>query len=419
MLACAMFSFGLQAQTTFNVDMTCAPEGFTDVFVTGPWCGWCANDTYNTMTDDDGDGIYSVTVADLTGLVEYKYAINGFADQENLVNDMVDGASCAPVTDYAGYANRQIEANSTANDSYGTCDGSCNDGVAPPSSDVDVTFQVDMSDYTGSYGVVNLNGSFTGWCGSCVEMTDADGDGVYNVTVALAPGTYEYKFTLDGWTAQEEFDGSEACTSTIDGYNNRSVEVTESTTLGVVCYNSCDACTGTGGGGDPVESVDVTFNVNMSNETVDAAGVYIAGGTFFGWPGDNPMSDEDGDGTWSITMSVPLGTTSNYTFLNGNCGDWSCKEDLTGQACADPNNYNDRTIVVDGAMTVSTCFGECTEDGSCPAPPSVFHDVTFNVNMENETLSAEGLFLAGGAMFGFPGDYPMTCLLYTSPSPRD
>ena len=103
-----------------------------------------------------------------------------------------------------------------------------------------------------------------------------------------------------------------------------------------------------------------------------------------------------------------VGTTSNYTFLNGNCGDWSCMEDLTAQACADPNNYNDRTIVVDGAMTVSTCFGECTEDGSCPAPPSVFHDVTFNVNMENETLSAEGLFLAAGGTFGFPGDYPMT-----------
>ena len=66
-------------------------------------------------------------MADLTGLVEYKYAINGFADQENLVNDMVDGASCAPVTDYAGYANRQIEANSTANDSYGN-DGR-NDGT--------------------------------------------------------------------------------------------------------------------------------------------------------------------------------------------------------------------------------------------------------------------------------------------------
>ena len=38
--------------------------------------------------------------------------------------------------------------------------------------------------------------------------------------------------------------------------------------------------------------------------------------------------------------------------------------------------------------------------------PHVFHDVTFNVNMENETLSAEGLFLAGGADFGFLGITP-------------
>ena len=130
----ALFGLGLNAQTTFNVDMSCAPEGFTDVFVTGPWCGWCANDVYNTMTDDDGDGIYTVAVTidgvALGDLVEYKYAINGFDDQENLINDMVDGASCAPVTDFAGYANRQIPAGDTANDSYGTCDGTCNDAPA-------------------------------------------------------------------------------------------------------------------------------------------------------------------------------------------------------------------------------------------------------------------------------------------------
>ena len=32
------------------------------MFVTGPWCGWCFNDVYNTMSDDDGDGIYTVAV---------------------------------------------------------------------------------------------------------------------------------------------------------------------------------------------------------------------------------------------------------------------------------------------------------------------------------------------------------------------
>ena len=132
------------AGVTFNVDVTCAPA-FDNLFVTGPWCGWCANDDYNTMTDPDGDGIYSVTISDLTGTVEYKYAINGFADQENLVNDMVDGASCAPITDFNGYANRTVEAGSSTNDYYGTCDGTCNDEVAAVGGTV--LFQVDMSEY--------------------------------------------------------------------------------------------------------------------------------------------------------------------------------------------------------------------------------------------------------------------------------
>ena len=97
------------------------------------------------MTDDDGDGVYTVVIEGLTGTVEYKYAINGFAGQENLINDMVDGADCAPVTDFAGYANRQTEAGSTTSDYYGTCDGTCND--VPGGL---VTFQVDMAGYAGT-----------------------------------------------------------------------------------------------------------------------------------------------------------------------------------------------------------------------------------------------------------------------------
>ena len=230
------------AQTTFNVDMTCAPEGFDNVFVTGPWCGWCANDTYNTMTDPDGDGVYTVEVADLTGTVEYKYAINGFADQENLVNDMLDGATCAPVTDYSSYANRTTEAGSTTIDYYGTCDGTCNDVPPPPGGSV--LFRVDMSEYTGGYGVVNLNGSFNGWCGSCATMTDDDGDMIYELAVDLQGGTTEYKFTLDGWTFQEEFTDGDPCTSNLDGYINRTIEVSGDTLLPPVCWNSCDVCEG-------------------------------------------------------------------------------------------------------------------------------------------------------------------------------
>ena len=59
---------GTGGATTFNVDMSCVDavglmvDNLSEVFVTGPWCGWCAADGYNVLTDEDGDGIYSVEV---------------------------------------------------------------------------------------------------------------------------------------------------------------------------------------------------------------------------------------------------------------------------------------------------------------------------------------------------------------------
>lgn len=371
--AMGLFSLGAFAQTTFNVDMACAPEGFTDVFVTGPWCGWCANDVYNTMTDDDGDGVYTVTLdSTVTGLIEYKYAINGFDDQENLINDMVDGATCAPVTDFSGYANRTIEAMTTANDFYGSCDGTCND--AAPADQVDVTFQVDMNDYTGTYGSVNLNGSFNGWCGACAAMTDADADGVFDLTISLDPGTYEYKFTLDGWTAQEEFTDGDACTSTIDGYVNRTVDITAAATLPVVCYNSCDACDGTNtGGGGGGETTTTTFNVDMSCAT--AAGATVNGATevtevfvtgpWCGWcaaDGYNVLTDADGDGIFSVEIADLTGTVEYKYGINGFADQEQLVDDMVdGGACApvtDFAGYANRQA--EAGSTTNDVFGSCT-----------------------------------------------------------
>ena len=246
-----------------------------------------------------------------------------------------------------------------------------------------VTFQVDMSGYTGSYNMVNLNGSFNGWCGECIPMSDSDGDGVYDVTVDLAEGVIEYKFTVDGWSNQENFAEGTDCTSTVDGYTNRTYNVAGDTTLDVVCWNSCGECQG---------NVDVTFNVDMTLAS-GATEVYLAGGTLFGWPGDNPMSDADGDGIWTITMSLPVGTTSNYTFLT--CQDWGCKEDLNGQECADPSNYNDRTMTVPSApATLDHCFADC----DCSGPPSVFYDLTLNVNTQNIEVGPNGMYAGGGVL---------------------
>ena len=67
---------------------------------------------------------------------------------------------------------------------------------------VDVTFQVDMNGVTG-FTTPEVNGTFNNWCGSCAPMADADGDGVWDLTIALMPGAYEYKFSYDNWGGQE------------------------------------------------------------------------------------------------------------------------------------------------------------------------------------------------------------------------
>ena len=87
------------------------------------------------MTDTDGDGIHSVTVDLAEGAFEYKYAVDGFAGQEDLIVDMVNGGTCAPITDYSSYANRLLSVTtvSTNNDTYGSCSDcvpGCTDSLA-------------------------------------------------------------------------------------------------------------------------------------------------------------------------------------------------------------------------------------------------------------------------------------------------
>ena len=69
--------------TTFNVDMNCEPAGsFGYVHLESPSFGWCGGCV--PMTDPDGDGVHSVTVDLPAGNFEYKYAVDGWAGQEDL-----------------------------------------------------------------------------------------------------------------------------------------------------------------------------------------------------------------------------------------------------------------------------------------------------------------------------------------------
>ena len=112
--------------------------------------------------------------------------------------------------------------------------------------------------------------------------------------------------------------------------------------------------------------------------------MYVGGGVL-GGANAYPLTD-DGTGTWSATITLDEGTAGNYIFLNSpaNDSDWNTKENLDGQECGDPANYNDRTLAaVTADTTLLHCFGSCETDGSCPPPPSSFVNITFTLNVSS------------------------------------
>ena len=61
--------------------------------------------------------------------------------------------------------------------------------------------------------------------------------------------------------------------------------------------------------------------------------VYLAG-SLQGWnPSSTPLSDEDGNGIWEVTLSLSQNTSYEYKYINGNS--WGSDEsvlEIVGQA---------------------------------------------------------------------------------------
>ena len=117
----------------------------------------------------------------------------------------------------------------------------------------------------------------------------------------------------------------------------------------------------------PAPTHTVTFNVHtdLIAGNVSADGIYIGGG-FVGGNDALLLDDSDGDGVWSGSSSLDA-AGGHFTILNGNCSDWSCKEDISGQVCADPNAFNDRNNLLGGFTqdtTLNLQYGSCDEPGT-------------------------------------------------------
>lgn len=255
-----------------------------------------------------------------------------------------------------------------------------------------VTFQVDMSQVAVVGDTVSVAGNFqaaagfpSDWTPGSTILTDANSDNVYDITVQLPAGTYEYKF-LNGaaWGTDEGVPGS----CQVNG--NRGITVSGATTIPVVCFGQCAACP------TVVDTVDVTFQVDMRYRTIDptvsVAGDFqgdVPGAGWSDWtPGSTVLSDPNNDSIYTLTVRLPEGTYA-YKYLNGSA--WGTDESVPS-GCA-VNNNREVVVVGPGPQVIPVhCFASCA--AACIAPlPAI--NVTFRVNMSNEIVNVNGLFVAG------------------------
>ena len=354
---------------TFRVDMN-GQTGFTTPEVNGTFNGWCGGCA--PMSDTDGDNVWELTIALEAGSYEFKYAYDSWAGSEQL-------SAGACTVNNGGNINRTLTVE--ADTDLGTvCWASCNacDVVV---STYDVTFRVDMTNVTDAFITPEVNGTFNEWCGGCAPMSDTDGDNIWELTIALEPGTYEFKYAYDAWAGQESLVPGLPCTITASGYTNRLIEVSSDLDLGVVCWAACTSCENANG------PYDVTFKVDMSQYS----GTYTTpevNGTFNDWCGNcAPMTDTDGDNIWEITIPL-FGGEYNYKF---SYDDWTGQEALTdGSACTTTiDGYTNRYIMVEAATELTAVCWESCEACSVSVAESKLESALVYPNPANNELTIQ------------------------------
>jgi hypothetical protein len=303
--------------------------------------------------------------------------------------------------------------------------------------DPNVTFRVNMSNYTGTIGTgVYVNGSFNGWCGSCNPLTDM-GNGLWQASLPIPAGNIEYKFTIDGWNAQENFTANDACIDPNmgDNFYNRYLQITGDVVLPAVCFNSCTPCPSNStqlignwklkaspgslavgpalGDGSwwSNGAADVTTRACLFDDSIkfDANGTmthYMDGNTWLeGWQGatpdacGTPVAPHNGVGPFTYTYSAGELT------INGVGGHIGLAKAFNGGELNNPANApasityqisfanNDNTMIADiniGAGWWRFIY-EKTQIVQLPDP-----NITFKVDMADYTGTiATGVFLNG------------------------
>ncbi|MDG1427957.1 MAG: T9SS type A sorting domain-containing protein [Crocinitomicaceae bacterium] len=330
------------------VDLTITTEvcsAASEVRLTGPWWGW--NPFGGPSAVDNGNGTWTFTLSPApTANMEYLLVVDSI--QENLIAEMQNGGTCAPVTDFANYANRQwLTTDPIAiNNTYGQC-AACN-----PLVDLDITVEI-----CDSVSEVRMTGAFWGWDPMAGPSAIDNGNGTWTFNLSPEPtADMEYLIIADG--VQEDLisdmvnGGDCAPVTDYSSYANRLWTVGSGAVTGIV-YDRCVAC----------EIDDLIITTEFCDSTLNPSQVSLTG-PIWGWDVTaGPQAVDNGDGTWTFTMSpAPADSLEYLLVVDGTTMEDLLAEMINGGTCApqtDLATYANR-LWVNGDGNVDNFYDQCT-----------------------------------------------------------
>ena len=108
--------------------------------------------------------------------------------------------------------------------------------------------------------------------------------------------------------------------------------------------------------------IQVTFQVDMKNETVNGTGIWLSGGNISsGQPGGLQMQPVSDTSIWQTTLTLPPNSSYTYKFRNGFypetwSGGW---ESLSGDCGTGQHNDRSLSVGISDRTLQAVCFGEC------------------------------------------------------------
>jgi cyclomaltodextrinase len=207
--------------------------------------------------------------------------------------------------------------------------------VATPALAAKVTFR--FQPVIGGVSSVAVAGDFNGWTATANPMADADGDGIYEAIVEIPAGSHLYKYVVNG----DQWFTDEFAPGTVDdgfGGKNGAFEVKEQALVLGVGTSPAAAAGGAKAGARTAGLRNVTFK----HKPAGKPGAISLAGQFNDWTaGKTPMSDPDGDGTYTATLLLPAGSYQ-YKFVVD--GTWT--PDKAGQDAEADDGFGGKNSIV-------------------------------------------------------------------------